>query len=198
MPLAAMLLSWRFNRSSATIPLPTRARPRAICKPTCVFQSLKRDHSSSDRTSKSDVLDYYKGFNRSSATIPLPTKGTRRQALASLLFQSLKRDHSSSDNTSPSRSPKRLKFQSLKRDHSSSDTEHQSPNSRGLQVSIAQARPFLFRRQTPIVGIAQFGRFQSLKRDHSSSDPADTGQSTMGSQGFQSLKRDHSSSDPAV
>src|SRR5579884_3600194 len=146
MPLAAMLLSWRFNRSSATIPLPTRARPRAICKPTCVFQSLKRDHSSSDRTSTSHVLDYYKGFNRSSATIPLPTKGTRRQALASLLFQSLKRDHSSSDNTSPSRSPKRFKFQSLKRDHSSSDD-----------------RKFLFIYSATAL-------FQSLKRDHSSSD----------------------------
>src|SRR5579885_1536674 len=146
MPLAAMLLSWRFNRSSATIPLPTRARPRAICKPTCVFQSLKRDHSSSDRTSKSDVLDYYKGFNRSSATIPLPTKGTRRQALASLLFQSLKRDHSSSDDRKFLfiYSATAL-FQSLKRDHSSSDIKLWNGLNIRFAVSIAQARPFLFR-----------------------------------------------------
>src|SRR5579883_2268922 len=66
------------------------------------------------------------------------------------MFQSLKRDHSSSDIAMFQGNVYvcRLKFQSLKRDHSSSDRIsrvliERSPE----QVSIAQARPFLFRHE---------------------------------------------------
>src|SRR5579884_1445502 len=85
-------------------------------------------------------------------------------------------------------------FQSLKRDHSSSDLAAQFRYTGIELVSIAQARPFLFR-----LGDADTTRFaklqfQSLKRDHSSSDAGGrTGGGTMLT--FQSLKRDHSSSD---
>ncbi len=40
------------------------------------------------------------------------------------------------------------------------------------RVSIAQARPFLFRPASETVPVALLPLFQSLKRDHSSSDPA--------------------------
>src|SRR5579884_1113771 len=96
MPLAAMLLSWRFNRSSATIPLPTLNISHQTVG-DCKFQSLKRDHSSSDDRK---FLFIYS---------------------ATALFQSLKRDHSSSD----------IKLWN-------------GLNIR-FAVSIAQARPFLFR-----------------------------------------------------
>src|SRR5579884_3371188 len=84
-------------------------------------------------------------FNRSSATIPLPTQVDANAGENLEEFQSLKRDHSSSDSATISQMSSR-RFQSLKRDHSSSDLKRirdgKPPPSK---VSIAQARPFLFR-----------------------------------------------------
>src|SRR5579885_795775 len=98
----------RFNRSSATIPLPTRARwgARCACAPPG-FQSLKRDHSSSDRSTGKRWMTEMHGFNRSSATIPLPTPSNAGASASHGAFQSLKRDHSSSDLQEVGRTPDR-------------------------------------------------------------------------------------------
>ncbi len=87
------------------------------------------------------------------------------------LFQSLKRDHSSSDAVAwcLSRCAKQ-RFQSLKRDHSSSDGGTPGASAGRLDVSIAQARPFLFRPHPGPSRPQDLHTFQSLKRDHSSSD----------------------------
>src|SRR5579884_4180631 len=63
------------------------------------------------------------------------------------MFQSLKRDHSSSDIAMFQGNVYvcTLKFQSLKRDHSSSDLLWKDSLASSSKVSIAQARPFLFR-----------------------------------------------------
>src|SRR5579884_2479862 len=63
-------------------------------------------------------------------------------------------------------------------------------------VSIAQARPFLFRPRGSRAETGTWKQFQSLKRDHSSSDKAKRRFITSFMYKFQSLKRDHSSSDP--
>src|SRR5579884_3954555 len=62
-----------FNRSSATIPLPTASAEFLSSDLRSKFQSLKRDHSSSDRSTGKRWMTEMHGFNRSSATIPLPT-----------------------------------------------------------------------------------------------------------------------------
>src|SRR5579885_3557306 len=184
----------RFNRSSATIPLPTQVDANAG-ENLEEFQSLKRDHSSSD-----------------SATI---------SQMSSRRFQSLKRDHSSSDIAILFQPGLWMReFQSLKRDHSSSDLVILRKICYTERVSIAQARPFLFRPQAysrwqaappkcfnrssatiPLPTMTRASRmikphlFQSLKRDHSSSDAVAWCLSRCAKQRFQSLKRDHSSSD---
>src|SRR5579884_3379972 len=213
---------------------------------TLKFQSLKRDHSSSDLLWKDSLASSSKvsiaqarpflfrpdlsmrgnfadsSFNRSSATIPLPTASA--EFLSSDLrskFQSLKRDHSSSDTRAMGR-PLRLRssrvsiaqarpflfrpfyrktmddrdawFQSLKRDHSSSDSKQRWCECQSRRVSIAQARPFLFRPPGSWPDPGSCRRFQSLKRDHSSSD-VDRIWPGLQTGRFQSLKRDHSSSD---
>src|SRR5579884_2889623 len=183
----------RFNRSSATIPLPTQVDANAG-ENLEEFQSLKRDHSSSD-----------------SATI---------SQMSSRRFQSLQRDHSSSDIAILFQPGLWMReFQSLKRDHSSSDLVILRKICYTERVSIAQARPFLFRLRLRICCSGQrkcFNRssatiplptmtrasrmikphlFQSLKRDHSSSDAVAWCLSRCAKQRFQSLKRDHSSSD---
>src|SRR5579884_3914988 len=66
-----------FNRSSATIPLPTAAR-HSLLRGGWMFQSLKRDHSSSDHTQARPDRRTCTRFNRSSATIPLPTLISRQ------------------------------------------------------------------------------------------------------------------------
>src|SRR5579883_3083315 len=194
---------------------------------TLKFQSLKRDHSSSDLLWKDSLASSSKvsiaqarpflfrpdlsmrgnfadsSFNRSSATIPLPTASA--EFLSSDLrskFQSLKRDHSSSDTSAMGR-PLRLRssrvsiaqarpflfrpfyrktmddrdawFQSLKRDHSSSDSKQRWCECQSRRVSIAQARPFLFRPPGSWPDPGSCRRFQSLKRDHSSSDVDEVG-----------------------
>src|SRR5579885_1672384 len=65
------------------------------------------------------------------------------------MFQSLKRDHSSSDIAMFQGNVYvcTLKFQSLKRDHSSSDLLWKDSLASSSKVSIAQARPFLFRHE---------------------------------------------------
>src|SRR5579883_2076285 len=194
---------------------------------TLKFQSLKRDHSSSDLLWKDSLASSSKvsiaqarpflfrpdlsmrgnfadsSFNRSSATIPLPTASA--EFLSSDLrskFQSLKRDHSSSGTSAMGR-PLRLRssrvsiaqarpflfrpfyrktmddrdawFQSLKRDHSSSDSKQRWCECQSRRVSIAQARPFLFRPPGSWPDPGSCRRFQSLKRDHSSSDVEEVG-----------------------
>src|SRR5579884_3546378 len=85
-------------------------------------------------------------FNRSSATIPLPTQVDANAGENLEEFPSLKRDHSSSDSATISQMSSR-RFQSLKRDHSSSDLVILRKICYTERVSIAQARPFLFRPQ---------------------------------------------------
>src|SRR5579885_2726290 len=184
----------RFNRSSATIPLPTQVDANAG-ENLEEFQSLKRDHSSSD-----------------SATI---------SQMSSRRFQSLKRDHSSSDIAILFQPGLWMReFQSLKRDHSSSDLKRirdgKPPPSK---VSIAQARPFLFRLRlriccsgqrkcfnrssatiplpTPLPGVSRDVPSSGFNRS-SATIPLPTAarqELLRGGWMFQSLKRDHSSSD---
>src|SRR5579884_3469463 len=88
------------------------------------------------------------------------------------MFQSLKRDHSSSDDIAIVTGCHGHQFQSLKRDHSSSDQkEAKHATVETAEVSIAQARPFLFRPSAQRRWLKSWNAFQSLKRDHSSSDP---------------------------
>src|SRR5579883_237611 len=87
-------------------------------------------------------------FNRSSATIPLPTQVDANAGENLEEFQSLKRDHSSSDIAILFQPGLWMReFQSLKRDHSSSDLVILRKICYTERVSIAQARPFLFRPQ---------------------------------------------------
>src|SRR5579884_4051651 len=126
------------------------------------------------------------------------------------MFQSLKRDHSSSDIAMFQGNVYvcTLKFQSLKRDHSSSDLLWKDSLASSSKVSIAQARPFLFRPDLSMRGnfadssfnrssatiplptpsnagaSASHGAFQSLKRDHSSSDLQEVGRTPDRAEGF--------------
>src|SRR5579883_832146 len=112
----------RFNRSSATIPLPTSrklAGPRIVQKVSIA---------------QARPFLFRRGGSRAET-------GTWKQ------FQSLKRDHSSSDKAKRRFITSFMyKFQSLKRDHSSSDPVSRENRCIPSSVSIAQARPFLFRR----------------------------------------------------
>ncbi len=163
-------------------------------KPTS-FQSLKRDHSSSD--SHTHFLQHYYMvcFNRSSATIPLPTLGMSPVELG----KQTSFNRSSATIPLPTLAivclhALRVMFQSLKRDHSSSDSKKPQDAISDENVSIAQARPFLFRLASPVASL-ETRWFQSLKRDHSSSDSRKEHRFPATSKSFQSLKRDHSSSD---
>src|SRR5579884_1157850 len=77
------------------------------------------------------------------------------------MFQSLKRDHSSSDIAMFQGNVYvcTLKFQSLKRDHSSSDLLWKDSLASSSKVSIAQARPLLFRLHATLVRVPVTARF---------------------------------------
>src|SRR5579884_2813544 len=135
-----------------------------------MFQSLKRDHSSSDLAAQFR----YTGIELVSIAQARPFLFRLGDAdttrFAKLQFQSLKRDHSSSDAGGRTGGGTMLTFQSLKRDHSSSDCEKGGGFGGKGEVSIAQARPFLFRLAMDTGMPSPSLKFQSLKRDHSSSD----------------------------
>src|SRR5579884_1407725 len=174
-----------------------------------MFQSLKRDHSSSDLAAQFR----YTGIELVSIAQARPFLFRLGDAdttrFAKLQFQSLKRDHSSSDAGGRTGGGTMVTFQSLKRDHSSSDAGiiagwigHDNcfnrssatiplPTGDGYrnaesqsQVSIAQARPFLFRQVSGYKEGVRTVLFQSLKRDHSSSDPENERLVGVADQGF--------------
>src|SRR5579884_953043 len=163
-----------FNRSSATIPLPTASAEFLSSDLRSKFQSLKRDHSSSDTSAMGR---------------PLRLRSSRvsiAQARPFLFRPFYRKTMDDRDAW----------FQSLKRDHSSSDSKQRWCECQSRRVSIAQARPFLFRPPGSWPDPGSCRRFQSLKRDHSSSD-VDRLWHRLKWKQFQSLKRDHSSSDKA-
>src|SRR5579884_3686065 len=185
------------------------------------FQSLKRDHSSSNGTRHMTDDHTLPDFNRSSATIPLPTPQRPPQATAGAISIAQARPFLFQPAVWAGLTTWGAEvFQSLKRDHSSSNTHTGITWTDHTFISIAQARPFLF-QPLPVSGteLSHLILFQSLKRDHSSSNvardvdehhraqvhfnrssatiplptwPAPVPQS--GALKFQSLKRDHSSS----
>src|SRR5579884_1309025 len=137
-----------FNRSSATIPLPTASAEFLSSDLRSKFQSLKRDHSSSDTSAMGRPLRLRSSRVSIAQARPFLFRPFYRKTMddRDAWFQSLKRDHSSSDVDRIWPGLHMYRFQSLKRDHSSSDPVSRENRCIPSSVSIAQARPFLFRR----------------------------------------------------